>query len=137
MKYYEMKSFRFQVAEDTELELVNAMELPDVEFEWFTKSGNTIKIKKGYAWDGASGPTIDTKDTIRASLIHDCYYQAMRLGLVHKQFRKVADKELRDQMIKAGCWKIRAKLWYLAVRLFAASSAKEGNLQGKEIKESV
>ena len=48
MKYYEMKSFRFQVAEDTELELVNAMELPDVEFEWFTKSGNTIKIKRNY-----------------------------------------------------------------------------------------
>lgn len=132
-----MKSFRFQVAEDSELDLVNAMELPDVNFEWFTKEGTTIKIKKGYAWDGASGPTIDTKDTIRASLIHDCYYQAMRLGLVHSEFRKAADKELRDQMIKAGCWKVRAWLWYFAVRLCAASSAKTGNLQGKEIKETV
>ena len=134
MQYYEMKSFRFQVAEDTELELVN--EVPHIVFDWFSVNDKKIQIKKGYAWDGASGPTIDTKDTIKASLVHDCLYQAMRLGLIDESNRKVADKELRDQMIKAGCWKIRARIWYIAVSLFAKSSAKKGNLQGKELKQS-
>lgn len=134
MQYYEMKSFRFQVAEDTELELIN--EVPHIEFDWFSVNDKKIQIKKGYAWDGASGPTIDTKDTIKASLVHDCLYQAMRLGLIDESNRKIADKELRDQMIKAGCWKLRARIWYIAVRLFAKSSAKKGNLQGKELKQS-
>lgn len=135
MKYYKLKYYQFQVAENTELELVNV--LPEVDFDWFHVKGNKISIREGYTWDGASGPTIDTKGTIKASLIHDCLYQAMRLGLIDGSNRKVADKELRDQMIKAGCWKIRAWTWYLAVRLFAASSAKKGNLQGKDFKESV
>lgn len=134
MQYYEMKSYRFQVAEDTELELIN--DIPNIEFDWFSVNNKKIQIKKGYAWDGASGPTINTKDTIKAYLIHDCLYQAMRLGIVDESNRKTADKELRDQMIKAGCWKIRAYIWYIMVRLFGTSSAKKGNLQGKEIKQS-
>ena len=134
MQYYEMKSYRFQVAEDTELELIN--DIPNIEFDWFSVSNRKIQIKKGYAWDGASGPTINTKDTIKASLIHDCLYQAMRLGIIDESNRKTADKELRDQMIKAGCWKIRAYIWYIMVRLFGINSAKKGNLQGKEIKQN-
>jgi len=46
----------------------------------------------------------------------------------------LADKELRDQLIKAGCCKLRAYTWYIAVRLFGAGSAKKGNLQGKDVK---
>ena len=111
MQYYEMKSYRFQVAEDTELELIN--DIPNIEFDWFSVSNRKIQIKKGYAWDGASGPTINTKDTIKVSLIHDCLYQAMRLGIIDESNRKTADKELRDQMIKASCWKIRAYIWYI------------------------
>ncbi len=51
-------------------------------------------------------------------------------------FQVAEDTELRDQMIKAGCWKIRAYIWYIMVRLFGINSAKKGNLQGKEIKQS-
>lgn len=135
MKYYVVKNFKYQVAEDAELDLV--YEFPDVEFEWFSVKGKKIYIKKGYAWDGASGPTIDTKDTIIASLIHDCLYQAMRLGLLEQDWRKEADKELRDQIIKADGNCLRAVAWYYAVRMFGKNSAKKGNLQGKEIMETV
>lgn len=132
MKYYECKSYRFQVAETVTLDLLH--EFPDINFDWFTVKGNKITIQKGYAWDGASGPTIDTKNTIKASLIHDCLYQAMRLGILDQSYRKAADKELRDQMKTS---KFRAKVWYLAVRLFAAGSAKKNKLQKKEIVEIV
>lgn len=135
MKYYECKSYRFQVAEETTIELIH--QFPNIEFDWFTIKDNKITIQKGYAWDGASGPTIDTKNTIKASLIHDCLYQAMRLGLLDKSCRKAADKELRDQMKANKVWKLRANIWYIAVRLFAALSAKKGNLQGKDCIEVV
>ena len=29
-----------------------------------------LSIRKGYAWDGPSGPTIDTKNFMRGSLVH-------------------------------------------------------------------
>jgi len=51
----------------------------------------------------------------------------MRLGLLDKSYRKAADK----------VWKLRANIWYVAVRLFAALSAKKGNLQGKDCIEVV
>ena len=31
-------------------------------------------IKNGYAWDGPSGPTFDTKNFMRGSLVHDALY---------------------------------------------------------------
>ena len=40
-----------------------------------------LTIKKGYAWDGPSGPAIDTKSAMRGSLIHDAGYQLLRSGL--------------------------------------------------------
>ena len=44
-----------------------------------------LVIKGGYAWDGPSGPTIDTKNFMRGSLVHDALYQIMRLELLSKE----------------------------------------------------
>ena len=35
-------------------------------------------IREGYAWDGASGPAIDTKSIMRGSLVHDALHQWTR-----------------------------------------------------------
>ncbi|EPS7957029.1 hypothetical protein [Vibrio parahaemolyticus] len=38
-----------------------------------------LTIKKGYSWDGVSGPATDTRrNLILASLVHDELYQLMR-----------------------------------------------------------
>ena len=37
-----------------------------------------LQIAAGYAWDGASGPTIDTRNSMIASLVHDALYQLIR-----------------------------------------------------------
>jgi hypothetical protein len=47
----------------------------------------TLVISPGYAWDGASGPTYDSKSSMRASLVHDALYQLMRLGLLSQSFK--------------------------------------------------
>ncbi len=39
-----------------------------------------LTIVGGYAWDGPSGPVVDTKENMRASLVHDALYQLMRNG---------------------------------------------------------
>jgi hypothetical protein len=59
-----------------------------------------LYIKNGYAWDGPSGPTLDTKDSMRASLYHDVLWQAIAEKLISERFRQESDKLLRDVFIK-------------------------------------
>ena len=90
-----------------------------------------LSIKKGYAWDGPSGPTIDTKNSMRGALVHDALYQLMREGLLPEDQRGIADKLLRDICIEDGMYGWRANLWYAAVRKFAGFAAEPDN--AKEI----
>ena len=80
-----------------------------------------IVIKKGYAWDGASGPTFDTPASFEASLVHDALYQCMRLGYVTKDSRGGVDRLFRHMLGDMG--PVRRGLWYWAVRLVGKKSS--------------
>ncbi len=78
-----------------------------------------IVIKKGYAWDGPSGPTVDTLSFMRGSLVHDALYQLMREDkLDRKTDRKLADKLLQEMCINDKMNKIRAWWIYQGIRAF-------------------
>jgi len=81
-----------------------------------------LEIKKGYAWDGPSGPTFDTKTFMRGSLIHDVLYQLIRMGELPMDYRRAADAELKDCCLADGMTKIRA--WWVHKALdYAGRSA--------------
>lgn len=86
-----------------------------------------LTIKKGYAWDGASGPTWDTKNCKRGSLVHDALYQLMRMEVLPRSYRNHADKLFYVHLREDGMWYIRARLWYRSVRVAAFSSADPKN----------
>lgn len=99
----------------------------DEDFIVLTING-MLTIKKGYAWDGPSGPTIDTLNFMRGSLVHDALYQLMRDGWLHKvQMRDAADRLLQKICIEDGMSKIRAWLVYQAVHNFGDPSADPAN----------
>lgn len=83
-----------------------------------------LTLKDGYAWDGPSGPAIDTKDFMRGSLVHDALYQLMREGFLDRGFRPAADEILRDSCIEDGMSRIRAWWVYQGVRLFGGPCAE-------------
>jgi hypothetical protein len=87
------------------------------------KPDGLLVIRKGYAWDGPSGPTIDTRSSMRGSLVHDALYQMIREGLLPATARLRADEELRRLCIEDGMWKWRAALWFRAVSKAAAGAA--------------
>ena len=87
------------------------------------KSG-WIQIDAGYEWDGASGPTIDTPDTMDGSLVHDVLYQLLREGVLGGNSRKFADKCIREMCITDGMPKWRANYWYFFLRCFGGGSAR-------------
>ena len=79
-----------------------------------------LMLRDGYAWDGPSGPTIDTLTFMRGSLIHDALYQLMREGKLDRTvFREPVDQLLRAICIEDGMWPFRAWYVYQAVRRFA------------------
>ena len=96
------------------------------------QTNGTLRIYKGYAWDGASGPAIDTKTIMRGSLIHDALYQLMRTGKLAQKWRKQADKDLFRACRQDGMWIIRAYWVYWAVRIFAKKAALAGMEKGVE-----
>lgn len=75
-----------------------------------------LTIEPGYAWDGPSGPAIDTPDFMGASLVHDTLYQMIRLGLLPHDWRAIADDIMHRLCLGAGMSRIRAWWCWVGVR---------------------
>lgn len=75
-------------------------------------TNGVLIIDKDFSWDGASGPAVDTKSIIRASLVHDALYRLMRDGKLSLQWRQAADKEFKRIYIEDA--KQVERPWYSA-----------------------
>jgi hypothetical protein len=93
-----------------------------------------LTVAKGYAWDGPSGPTIDTPSFMFSSLIHDVLYQLIRMGLLPSELRELADLLLRVISKKCGMWRVRAWYAWRAVRRLAGFAADPSHL--KKVKKA-
>ena len=140
IKYRELKNYKYEVAEgcsiQTEIKPTQDIFEPNEDRPFIVLGKNGIlSIFPGYAWDGASGIAIDTKNFIRGSLVHDAFYQLMRqskLGLEHRDY---ADRLLQKICKEDGMSAFRANNVYYAVKMFGESSAAPTNQ--KEIQETI
>ena len=96
----------------------------DVSIRWHSRycdiRRGRLLVHTGYAWDGPSGPTLDTDNAMRAALVHDVLYQAIREGGLPRKYRRQADREFRRLLKADGMTLLRRWAWWLAVRLFGA-----------------
>ena len=121
------QGFKYQLNEDYSLR-INILPTDPIETDYLRLgTSGILRIKKGYAWDGASGITFDSKSSMRGALVHDALYQLLRLKLLSQTYRNYADELLRDICIEDGMWKWRANMWYKAVRKFADFAADPKN----------
>lgn len=122
--YKKRRNYKYTLFADyqhqTELRIDRTIEIPPVIV---LESNGLLTIKKGYTWDGPSGPAIDTSNFMRGSLVHDVLYQLMREELIGQEHREYADKLLQEICLEDGMSKARAWLVYQGVRLGGASSA--------------
>jgi len=115
------KGYKYQLEDDFKASL--NFECPDVESDYIRIKDNVLYIKKGYAWDGCSGPTIDSIKSMRASLVHDALYQLIRYSLIPAKFRLLADL-LFYVILKLDRFNpMRAWYYYQAVKNFACKAA--------------
>ena len=94
---------------------------------WNPAGVPAIVVSAGYAWDGPSGPTIDTENVMRAALIHDVLYQAMRIGAMPRTWiwRLRVDKLFRRHLKEDGVPRWRRWIWYKIVRWRGWGSTRE------------
>jgi hypothetical protein len=116
--------YKYQLAETYAVEtVIRPAEKIVTDFIVLEPDG-LLAMQAGYAWDGPSGPTIDTKSFMRGSLVHDAFYQLMRNGYLPATCREDADQELHRICREDGMCRFRA--WYVLLGVrhgagFAAS----------------
>lgn len=84
----ECRPYKYELLEDYEIELDHRFAALKSEYVTctVTKNSSTLKISRGYRWDGASGPAVDTMNWAMPSLVHDAMYQVIRLLVKQGRF---------------------------------------------------
>lgn len=117
--YRKLNKYKYQLMENyffkTTITLNDDVSVMD--FVTLRHNGN-LEIYKGYAWDGPSGPTIDTKNFMRGSLVHDALYQLIREEKIPRSYKAYSDTLIRALCVEDGMSAFRAWYVYWAVRLF-------------------
>jgi hypothetical protein len=129
-----ISGFKYQLAETYTLQTPIVGEV--VNNDYFTlEEDGILTVKKGYVWDGASGPAFDTKSSMRPSLIHDAFCQAMRDGsLDYERWQDTVNEFFKQMCIEDGMWRVRANLWHSAVEFADAGNPSQG--PDREIEEA-
>ena len=73
----------------------------------------------GYWYDGATGPAIDTDNSLEGACFHDILYALIRIGVIPDTYyyRRKADLVLYTALRADGMSWLRANAWYVGVRL--------------------
>lgn len=123
---YYTKGYKYQLTKNHKHRLKNNSLIPTSNLETGFISLDTsglLTVKAGYAWDGPSGPTVDTNSAMRASLLHDVGYQLLRAELLPQKTRESWDLLYEYCCLEDGMNTIRAYLHFKALRLFGKRSA--------------
>lgn len=124
IRYRQLRQYKYELAEDYTFQTSFCCPAETIETPFLhLGTDGVLTVRRGYAWDGASGPTIDTKSSMRGSLLHDAFYQLMREGRLNKSWRGYADAVLRDECIADGMYVWRANWWYRIVQAASAFAA--------------
>lgn len=79
-----------------------------------------LTIKEWYASDGPSGPTIDTKSSMRAAFCHDALFQLMRFNLLDRnKWFQACNDFFYETLVADGMFAWRAWYWWKCVSDFS------------------
>lgn len=116
------KGYKYQLTE-TYTTKTRLRPAEDIQMAYVTLlRDGTLTVYAGYAWNGPSGPTWDTLNSLRGSLEHDVKYQLIRLGLLLPTDKGISDSELLEVLLEDGMHKWRAGCWCWGVIRFGRKS---------------
>lgn len=123
---YYSKGYKYQVEKPfTQQTPIIGVEIEDYYFK--LEPSGLLTVKRGYAWDGASGPTWDTPSSMAASLVHDVFCQLERdCRLDYATWHEKINEFFGDMCKEAGMWAARASVWQAAVNFADAGDPAQG-----------
>ena len=91
---------------------------------------DAVILLNGYAWDGNSGPAVNTLKCLRASALHDVWCQAMQLDVYERSFRnwRRGAREYRTICHRDGMGWVRRWLRYVALLTYGSFKKMFGRL---------
>lgn len=122
--------YKYQLVEDYHIDSkIKPVDDIDTDYIALDKTGH-MTVKKGYAWDGTSGPVVDTDENLRASLVHDAFYQLMRnRKLKTADYKDKADKLFRSMCKQDGVPSTVAQLYYMGLEKLGKPAADPANVK--------
>ena len=122
--------YKYQLEKDLQLQ-VSIKPLAPVSVSGFIdlNSEGRLSIYRKYAWEGPSGPSVDTVNFMRGALVHDALYQLMReAGLSKEEWRRKADLELKRMCLQDGMSRARAWWVYWSGSVWTQSMTQSGQV---------
>ena len=113
LKYTEYR-WRYRVEEDIVFHTGILGHSVQHEFFALDQSG-VLLIKKGYAWNGANRPAINTKSFRRGSLVHDVLIQMVANRMIPTGCLPRIHQFLVEICLKDHMWPVRTYWVYWAV----------------------
>lgn len=83
-----------------------------------------LKLSEGYSWDGPSGPTWDTMNFMRASLVHDALCDLIRARQLPIDYLPEVNRAMYRICREDGMSRIRAWWVRVAVEMFSEAIIK-------------
>lgn len=84
----------------------------------------TLTLNVSFAWNGGSGPALDTPDAMPGYAVHDALYRLIQEGRLDEAWRDQADLEMWKIHKENGVWSWRRAWQYAAVHWFGLEAAR-------------
>lgn len=143
MKYFERNhDYKYELAEPYFLESGFLVKELNCCCRFVSIKDHKLSIDKGYAWDGSSIPFKkwlpwdSDKYCKKASLVHDAFYQLMRLNLLDRKHKDAIDRMYESLCMWGGMPPRQAARRYWAVKHFGARTLKPRYYPEKQILET-
>ena len=126
MKIKYTSGYKYQLYEDASM--LTPIKGAEIDDKFFTLYSNGfLQVKEGFAWDGASGPTFDTKNSMIPSLVHDVFCYSARNGkLDFEKYRHAYNDLFKQMCIDNGMSAFRANIWHSGVEFGNAGDPSQG-----------
>lgn len=95
--------------------------------------GETLLLRTGFGWDGASGRAVDTKDVLRASAVHDALRDLMKARLLDSELKEDVDREFAAILEEDGMRSFRRWHLHQAVRNYGSVSPSDRSDLAKKV----
>jgi len=121
--------YKYQTTETITLQTRITPDEPITSKWLYLDLSSKLTIMGGYAWDGPSGPTWDTDNSIIPSLYHDAMAQLLRQELINQEWLSFINIEFDDMLKERGMSWLRRRIWRRGLWLTGGSFANPKNIK--------